>query len=110
MDVSEWKNGRLLRVRCSVITKIPLLGKWTPTYELAPAVIQGVSLEGGDLYAQRTGHHKVRLVPEASEIFSRKGIEGRYLFVRDDGDKVNSMIDRRNNEDVVWKKSGSDAI
>ena len=77
--------------------------------ELAPAVIQVVSLEDGDLYAQRTGHNKVRLVPEASEIFSRKGVEGRYLFVRDDRGKVNSMIDRRNNEDVVGKKSGSDA-
>ena len=33
----------------------------------------------------------------------------RYLFVRDDRGKVNSMIDRRNNEDVVGKKSGSDA-
>jgi hypothetical protein len=83
--------------------------EYVGTYELAPAVIQVVSLEGGDLYAQRTGHNKGRLVPEAREIFSRKGVEGRYLFVRDDRGKVNSMIDRRNNEDVVWKKSGSDA-
>jgi hypothetical protein len=90
----------------------PALGKvdtkmyaeYVGTYELAPAVIQVVSLEGGDLYAQRTGRNKVQLVPEASEIFFRKGVEGRYLFVRDDRGRVNSMIDRRNNEDVVWKK------
>jgi Domain of unknown function (DUF4440)/Domain of unknown function (DUF3471) len=74
------------------------------TYELAPGVIQVVSLEAGDLYAQRTGRNKVQLAPEASDIFFRRGAEGRYLFARDDRGKVDSMIDRRNNEDVVWKK------
>jgi len=59
-----------------------MCAEYVGTYELAPAVIQVVSLEGGDLYAQRSGHNS---------------------------GKVNSMIDRRNNEDVVWKKSGSDA-
>jgi len=53
-----------------------MCAEYVGTYELAPAVIQVVSLEGGDLYAQRTGHNKVRLVPEASEIFSRKGSKG----------------------------------
>ena len=44
------------------------------------------------------------LVPEAADIFFLKGVEGRRLFRHDDRGKVDAMIDRRNNEDVVWKK------
>ncbi len=73
-------------------------------YELAPGVTQTVTVEGNDVYAQRTGHDKVQLVPETTGIFFRQGVEGRLLFQRDDHGKVNALIDRRNNEDVVWKK------
>lgn len=78
--------------------------EYVGTYELAPGVTQAVSLEGDSLYAQRKDSNKVQLVPEATGIFFRKGIEGRRLFQRDDRGKVDAMIDRRNNEDVVWKK------
>ncbi len=74
------------------------------TYELAPGVDQKVSLEGDDLYSQRTGRDKVLLIPESTDLFFRKGIEGRFLFRRGDHGKVEAMIDRRNNEDVLWKK------
>ena len=74
------------------------------TYELAPGVTQTVSFEGDGSYAQRTGRDKVQFVPESADIFFRKGVEGRCLFMRDDRGKVDAMIDRRNNEDVVWKK------
>ncbi len=63
-----------------------------------------MTVEGNDLYAQRTGHEKVQLVPESANIFFRRGVEGRFLFQRDDHGKVNALIDRRNNEDVVWKR------
>jgi len=57
----------------------------------------------GHLYSQRAGRARVELVPEASDIFFQKGVEGRTLFGNDNG-KVTSLIDRRNNEDVVWTK------
>jgi hypothetical protein len=56
------------------------------------------------LYAQRVGRDKVLLVPESTDIFFRKGVEGRLLFRRGDRGKVDTLIDRRNNEDVLWKK------
>lgn len=74
------------------------------TYELAPGVTQTVTAEGNDLFARRTGHDKVQLIPEAYGVFFRKGVEGRFLFERDDHGKVNTLIDRRNNEDVAWKR------
>ena len=74
------------------------------TYELAPGKAQVVFVRGGDLYAQRGDSPEAVLVPEAADIFFLKGVEGRRLFRRDDRGKVDAMIDRRNNEDVVWKK------
>jgi len=74
------------------------------TYQLAPSVVLTISAEGDNLYRQRIGKTKEMLIPEAPDLFFRKGIEGRLLFPRDDHGKVSALIDRRNNEDVVWKK------
>jgi hypothetical protein len=79
-------------------------GEYVGIYELAPGVEQAVSLVGDDLYGQRTGRDKVLLVPESTDLFFRKGIEGRWLFWRAESGRVDALIDRRNNEDVVWKK------
>jgi ketosteroid isomerase-like protein len=74
------------------------------TYQLGPERKMTVSAENGHLYSQRAGRDRVELIPEASDIFFQKGVEGRTLFgVGADG-KVISLIDRRNNEDVVWTK------
>ena len=63
-----------------------------------------ITAEDGHLYetAQRTPREE--LIPEASDIFFRKGVEGRTLFGHGDDGKVSTLIDRRNNEDVVWTK------
>lgn len=74
------------------------------SYELAPGNTQTVSEDGGQLYHQRGNRPREELIPEATDIFFRKGVEGRILFRRGDDGKVNALIDRRNNEDVVWKK------
>ena len=52
---------------------------------------------------RQRGERKESLIPEAADIFFRKGVEGRILFHFTNG-KVDKLIDRRNNEDVVWKK------
>lgn len=63
-----------------------------------------ISVENGHLYEQRKGRERQELIPEASDIFFIKGVEGRTLFGISDDGKVVSLIDRRNNEDIVWKK------
>jgi len=74
------------------------------TYELAPGITMVVTVEGEKLFNQRNGRAKEELIPEASDIFFRKGVEGRRLFHYNDAGKVDALIDRRSNEDVVWKK------
>jgi uncharacterized protein DUF4440/uncharacterized protein DUF3471 len=80
------------------------------TYELAPGQARTVTVEGDKLYVERKGkkeqlNKKEQLFPETSEIFFRKGVEGRILFGYDANGKVESLIDRRNNEDVIWRKA-----
>jgi hypothetical protein len=89
----------------------PALGRVEPakfpqfsgTYVLAPGQTRKVFTEGGNLFVERKGK-RAQLFPETPEIFFCKGVEGRILFrVGADG-KVDALIDRRNNEDIVWAK------
>src|SRR5438046_6081407 len=48
-------------------------------YELAPGQTRTVTAENGKLFIERNGK-KEELLPETSELFFRKGIEGRILF------------------------------
>jgi hypothetical protein len=73
------------------------------TYELAPGQTRTVTAENGKLFIERNGK-KEELLPEASEIFFRKNVEGRILFRYDANEKVSGLIDRRNNEDVIWRR------
>ena len=89
----------------------PAVGKAEPKklpdyvgrYELAPDQTRTVSLDGDKLIIERKGK-KEELLPETSDLFFRKGVEGRILFRRNDEGKVDAIIDRRNNEDVIWRK------
>lgn len=74
------------------------------TYEIAPGKTLTISQEGQQLFLQRKDRPKIELVPEGGPVFFRKGVEGRTLFRRDVSGRVNALIDRRNNEDVVWTK------
>lgn len=90
----------------------PAIGKSDPkkfadfigTYELAPGQTRSVTAEGDKLFVERKGK-KEELLPETSNLFFRKGVEGRILFRYDGNENVDGLIDRRNNEDVVWRKT-----
>jgi hypothetical protein len=75
------------------------------TYKLGPERTMTITAEDGHLYEARNGRQQEELIPEASDIFFRKGVEGRTLFGHGDDGKVTTLIDRRNNEDVVWTKA-----
>jgi hypothetical protein len=75
------------------------------TYELAPGNQMIVTAVDGKLFAKRGAGNPVQLLPESPDMFFRAGVEGRRLFHRDGDGKVDSLIDRRNNEDMLWKKT-----
>ena len=78
-------------------------GEFTGTYELAEGQTRKILAEDGNLFVERN-RKREQLYPETGDIFFRKGVEGRILFRADANGKVDALIDRRNNEDVIWKK------
>jgi Domain of unknown function (DUF4440)/Domain of unknown function (DUF3471) len=80
------------------------LDEYVGTYELAAGITMTVSCDGNQLFAQRGSGTKTKLMLESPDLFFRPGMEGRRLFRRDPGGKVDALIDRRNNEDLIWKK------
>jgi hypothetical protein len=113
-DTWMYRNGRWQIVAGQMFRyyEDPAMGKgdtkkyseYAGVYELAPGLTQTVSMRDGKLYAQRGDKPENELMPEAADIFFLKGVEGRRLFHRNDSGKIDVMIDRRNNEDVVWRK------
>jgi hypothetical protein len=87
-------------------TNVAAYKEYVGTYELASGITRVVSANQEELTVQRSGRAAETLIPEAPEIFFRKGIEGRILFRRDAAGRVDALIDRRNNEDIVWKRIG----
>jgi hypothetical protein len=105
----EWK---IIASQAHRYYEDPAVGKSDPKkfgdfigiYELAPGQTRSVTAEGENLFVERKGK-KEQLFPETCDLFFRKGVEGRILFRYDPGGKVDALIDRRNNEDVVWGKT-----
>jgi hypothetical protein len=104
----EWK---IIASQAHRYYEDPAIGKIDPKkfgdfigiYELAPAQTRSVTAEGENLFVERKGK-KEQLFPETSDLFFRKGVEGRILFRYDEHGKIDALVDRRNNEDVVWRK------
>lgn len=77
--------------------------KYAGTYELTPGELRIVTADSGNLHLERKGKRE-QLWPESGNVFFRKGVEGRILFRAGSTDEIDALIDRRNNEDVVWRK------
>ena len=74
-------------------------------YELAPDVAYVIAREGDKLFGQRTGRAKEELLPLCTDVFYRKGVwRGEKVFERGEQGRVVRMLDRRENNDLVWKK------
>jgi len=73
-------------------------------YALGPTRTVDVATSDGKLYFLRPGANREELIPEAGDIFFRKGVEGRSVFRRNAAGKIDAYISRRNNEDIVWMK------
>jgi len=81
-----------------------VLDDYVGGYELAPGTTLTVTREGDQLYGQRGAQKAYQLMPEVQDVFFRPGVEGRRIFHRDESGRVDELIDRRDNEDLIWKK------
>ena len=74
-------------------------------YELSPGNTYTITIEGNKLMGQRSGKSKEELVAADEHTFFPKGsVRGEKVFVQDDDGRTLHMLDRRENNDLVWKK------
>lgn len=74
-------------------------------YALDAQITYTVTREGDKLYGQRSGRAKEELLPLCDGIFYKKGVwRGEKVFKKDAQGKVINLLDRRENNDLVWKK------
>jgi hypothetical protein len=74
-------------------------------YELTPGITYTITIEDGKLMGQRTSREKEELLPADENTFFPKGtVRGEKVFVRDASGRPTQMLDRRENNDLVWKK------
>jgi ketosteroid isomerase-like protein len=82
------------------------LDEYAGQYQLAPDVIYTVTRDGDKLFGRRTGRAEEELLPLYADIFYRKGVwRGEKVFERDGEGRVVRMLDRRENNDLVWRKA-----
>ena len=74
-------------------------------YELSSGTVYTVSIEGTKLMGQRTGRGREELLPaDKNTFFPRGTIRGEKIFVRDGSGRAVKILDRRENNDLVWAR------
>lgn len=81
------------------------LDAYAGTYRLAPTVEYVVTRNGARLLGKRAGRPPEELFPLGADRFFRRGApRGEKIFERDSTGRVSSMIDRRDNNDLIWRR------
>jgi hypothetical protein len=83
---------------------VAILKKYTGTYQLTDENIAVISLKNDTLYIQKNKRKPEALFAETADVFFRKSdARGRKFFVNDASGNM-QMLERRNGQDLVWKK------
>jgi uncharacterized protein DUF3471/uncharacterized protein DUF4440 len=91
--------------RKPIVVSAKTLDAYVGQYQLAPEVTYTITREGEKLFGQRTGRAREELLPLCADTFFRKGVwRGEKVFDKDSKGKVTRMLDRRENNDLVWKR------
>lgn len=74
-------------------------------FALTEAIIETIRCKDGALSAVRSGRAEVSYKPETADVFFAPGRpRTRRIFKRDAAGKVTGFVDRREGEDILWRK------
>lgn len=75
------------------------------TYRLTDAITSAISCDGAELVSTRAGRPDTRFRPELRDLFFAPGQpRSRRIFLRDDAGRITGFADRREGEDIVWRR------
>ncbi len=107
---AEWKLlGQHIAVlpgdHAPVPVRAEFLDDYVGDYVLAPGVEYRVEREGDRLFGTRMGRSREELFPLGPDRFFRQGARrGERIFRRGPDGRVDAMLDRRDNNDLVWSR------
>lgn len=107
---AEWRLlgsqiGVLPSEHTPVAGRPAVYGDYVGRYALAPGVEYTVTREGDRLFGQRPGRPREELLPLGDDRFFRTGARrGERIFRRDEAGRVDAMVDRRDNNDLIWPR------
>jgi ketosteroid isomerase-like protein len=82
------------------------LADYAGRYELTPDIHYTVRADGGRLFGKRDGGAEAELKAEAPDLFFVAGKpRSRKVFYRDASGKVTGFGDRREGQDIVWRRT-----
>jgi len=82
-----------------------MLDEYVGSYELTPDIHYTVRVDKGHLFGQREGGKEVELQAEAPNLFFVAGSpRSRKVFYRDLSGRVTGFGDRREGQDIKWKR------
>jgi len=82
------------------------LDDFVGTYLLSPGVEYVVERDGDHLYGRRGAGQREELLPLGPDRFFRRGApRGDRIFRRDSAGRVDALLDRRDNNDLVWRRA-----
>lgn len=88
----------------AIYVAVNILKQYIGIYKLTDSITCNITFENDTLYYQRTGRDKIALLPETSNMFFKlSDARGRKIFSNDDKG-VMIMRERRNGQDVIWKR------
>jgi ketosteroid isomerase-like protein len=81
------------------------LADYAGRYQLTPAIRYTVRVDGNRLLGMRDGRPEAELKAEAADLFFVPGSpRSRKVFFRDAGGHVTGFADRREGNDIVWRR------
>jgi hypothetical protein len=113
-DSYAWSGGRWLMVASqtsvipsehTAVAATARLDDYAGRYELAPGATYTVTVEDGRLFGRRGDRPREEMLPLGTDRFFRRGaVRGERVFTRDAQGRVTAMVDRRDNNDLVWRR------
>ena len=92
----------------SITLSIEQLKQYEGTYTGGPDLVYVIQLKGDHLEAGRPGKALSRLYAEAPDLFFIPDqLRNRKMFQRDSSGRITGFIDRREGQDLIWKKKCS---
>ena len=109
-QTGTWK---LLQVHAYSVLKEPpaislsasQLDEYIGRYQGGPELVYSIKREGDHLVGEREGRPGSKLLVEVRDVLFISGqLRTRKIFTRDDNGRITGFLDRREGNDLVWKK------